>query len=136
MKQYVVMALLGGAAFASSAADVQQLTEAQTEAAFAKADTAKDGTVSLAEAKKFGISGAAFAAANPDKDGTLDKKEFAAALSYQFNHANPDKDGTLDWKEAKKAGVKTKKTFEAANPDKDGTLDAVEYVNALTSQAK
>lgn len=112
MKQYFVMALLGSAAFAASAVDAQQLTEAQTEAAFTKADTGKDGTVSLAEAKKFGITTAAFHAANPDKDGTL------------------------DWKEAKKAGVKTKKTFDAANPDKDGTLDAVEFVNALTAQAR
>jgi hypothetical protein len=121
---------------AAVATDTQQLTEAQTEVAFAKADTDKNGTVSMAEAKKFGISDKAFAVANPDKDGTLDKKEFAAALSYQFNQANPDKDGTLDWKEAHKAGVKSKKTFEAANPDKDGTLDPVEYVNALVLQAK
>lgn len=136
IKQFALVVAIGAAPVAVFAVDSQQLTEAQTEAAFTKADTAKDGTVSLAEAKKFGISAAAFAAANPDKDGTLDKKEFAAALSHQFNHANPDKDGTLDWKEANKAGVKSKATFEKANPDKDGTLDPVEFVNALTAQAK
>ncbi len=136
MKRLALLVALTTSVFAASAADNQQLTEAQTAAAFAKADTGKDGTVSLAEAKKFGISSKAFEVANPDKDGTLDTKEFAAALTYQFNKANPDKDGTLDWKEAKKAGVKSKKIFDAANPDKDGTLDPVEYVNALTLQAK
>ena len=66
----------------------------------------------------------------------MDKQEFVAAISWQFEHANPDKDGTLDPKEARKAGVKTKKTFESANPDKDGTLDLGEYFDALTAQAK
>lgn len=136
MKTTLLIAALTSATMAASAADVQTLTEAQTEAAFTKADKAKDGTVSQAEAKAFGISAKAFETANPDKDGTLDKKEFAAALSYQFNSANPDKDGTLDWKEANKAGVKSKKTFEEANPDKDGTLDVAEFVAALILQAK
>ena len=135
MKTILLAAALVGASTAVLAADTQTLTEAQTEDAFAKADKAKDGTVSLTEAKAFGISAKAFEQANPDKDGTLDKKEFAAALSYQFNTANPDKDGTLDWKEAKKAGVKSKKVFEEANPDKDGTLDVAEFVAALTLQA-
>lgn len=136
MKTILLAALVAGASTSVLAADTQALTEAQTEAAFAKADKAKDGTVSLAEAKAFGIRAKAFELANPDKDGTLDKKEFAAALSYQFNSANPDKDGTLDWAEAKKAGVKTKKVFEEANPDKDGTLDPAEFVAALTLQAQ
>ena len=137
MKRLLAVVAAGSfAAFGAFAADAPPLTEAQTEAAFAKADTDKNGTVSLAEAKKFGITAKAFEAANPDKDGSLDKKEFAAALTLQFNQANPDKDGTLDWKEAKKAGVKSKKTFDAANPDKDGTLDPVEFVSALVLQAK
>jgi Ca2+-binding EF-hand superfamily protein len=126
-----LMVAAAGAAWAAGAP-----TEAQIDAAFAKADPDRDGTVSWAEAKRFGISKAAFEAANPDKDGTLDKKEFVAAISWQFEHANPDKDGTLDPKEAHKAGVKTKKTFESANPDKDGTLDLGEYFDALTAQAK
>lgn len=112
------------------------LSDAQIDAAFAKADADKNGTVSLAEAKKFGITAKAFAKANPDKDGSLDKKEFVAAIQAQFADANPDKDGTLDPKEAKKAGVKSKQTFEAANPDKDGTLDIAEFLAALMAQAK
>jgi Ca2+-binding EF-hand superfamily protein len=77
-----------------------------------------------------------FEKANPDKDGSLNKKEFAAAVSYQFTAADPDKDGTLDWKEAQKAGIKNKKVFDASDPDRDGTLDLAEYLAALAAQAK
>lgn len=111
------------------------LTDAQIDAAFAKADANHNGTVSLAEARRFGIGAKAFAKANPDKDGSLDRAEFVAAVQAQFDAANPDNDGTLDWKEAQKAGVKSKKTFAAANPDHDGTLDIAEYLAALVAQA-
>jgi hypothetical protein len=104
-----VLVFASASAFADSQA---QPSDTQVDAAFAKADAAKNGTVSLAEAKRFGISEAS------------------------FNKANPDKDGTLDQKEATKAGIKPKKTFDAANPDKDGTLDLSEYLNALVAQAK
>src|SRR6478609_5848034 len=90
---------------------------AQINAAFSKADVDKDGTVSQAEAMKFGITAQAFAKANPGKDGTLDKSEFVSAVRYQFEHADPDKDGTLNRKEAVSAGVKTNKTVNGANPD-------------------
>lgn len=135
MKRTVLALALAGSLGATMAAE-QQLTEEQTAAAFAKADGDGNATVSLAEARKFGITARAFTKANPDRDGSLDKKEFAAALSLQFNRANPDQDGTLDWKEARKAGIKSKKTFDAANPDQDGTLDPAEFVAALLLQAK
>ena len=135
MKTFSLAIAILSTSVAASAADLQ-LTDAQINPAFAKADSDKNGTVSLVEAGKFGISTAAFLKANPDKDGSLDKKEFAAAIIAQFVSKNPDNDGTLDPKEAKKAGVKSKKAFEAANPDKDGTLDLAEYLTALTNQAK
>lgn len=135
MKSLLVLATLSLASSLALAAD-PELTESQVEAAFAKADANKNGTVDLAEAKKFGLTQAAFTKANPDKDGSLDKKEFAAAIVAQFVAANPDKDGTLDAKEARKAGIKSKAAFEAANPDKDGTLDIVEYLSALEAAAK
>jgi Ca2+-binding EF-hand superfamily protein len=109
---------------------------AQINTAFSKADTNKDGTVSRAEAMKFGITAQAFEKANPGKDGTLNKTEFVSAVRYQFEHANPDKDGTLSRKEAGTAGVKSNKTVTGANTDKDGTLDFAEYLHALTMQAK
>jgi Ca2+-binding EF-hand superfamily protein len=120
---------------AATAADIQP-TDAQIDIAFAKADTDKNGTVSLQEAKKFGITTKTFEKANRDKDGSLDKKEFAAAVSYQFTAADPDKDGTLDWKEAQKAGIKNKKVFDASDPDRDGKLDLAEYLAALGAEAQ
>ncbi|MEJ8850614.1 EF-hand domain-containing protein [Variovorax rhizosphaerae] len=111
-------------------------TDAVVAAAFKKADPDNDGTVSWAEARKFGITKAAFDQSNQDNDRTLDSKEFLAAITYQFQKANPDEDGTLDRKEAAKAGIKNKKLFDAANADNDGTLDLSEYIQALTLQAK
>lgn len=135
MKKLVIFVAASLLAVASHAAGAQP-TESQVDAAFKKADPDGDGTISLAEARKFGISKAAFEKANPDKDGTLDKKEFLAAITYQFEKANPDKDGTLDRKEAAKAGIKKKEAFDAGNPDNDGTLDLAEYLAALTAKAK
>jgi len=113
-----------------------QLTDAQIDAAFAKADLDKSGTVGLAEARKFGITLDVFRKANPKRDAALDKKEFADAIRYQFAWANGDRDDTLDWKEASMAGVKSKQVFDAADPDHDGTLDIAEYLAALVAQAK
>lgn len=135
MKSLLAIAALSLASALALAAD-PELTEAQVEPAFAKADANKNGTVDLAEAKKFGITQKAFTKANPDNDGSLDRKEFAAAIVAQFVEANPDNDGTLDPKEARKAGITSKAVFEAANPDQDGTLDIAEYLAALTATAK
>lgn len=135
MKPTLVALTLSLACAATLAAGGQP-TPAQIDAAFKKADPDNDGTVSRAEASRFGITKAAFDQADPDKDGKLDRKEFLAAITYQFEKANPDQDGTLDRKEADKAGVKGKKTFDAANPDKDRTLDLAEYLDALVLKAK
>ncbi|MBL8303456.1 MAG: hypothetical protein JNM26_11855 [Ideonella sp.] len=135
MKPVLALWSLALAAPLAFAADVT-LTDAQIDPAFAKADRNKNGTVSLAEARRFGLTGKAFRLANPDKDGSLDKAEFAAAVTAQFTAANPDNDGTLDWREAQKAGIKSKKVFSAANPDNDGTLDLAEFLAALSAQAR
>lgn len=135
MKPAITLLALALSAPFAYAADMT-LTDAQIDPAFAKADKDKNGTLSLVEARRFGISAKAFHKANPDKDGSLDKAEFGAAITARFEAANPDKDGTLDWREAQKAGIKSKKVFSAANPDKDGTLDLAEYLAALTAQAR
>lgn len=129
---FVASSMLSVASYAAEA----QPPEAQIDEAFKKADPDNDGSVSWAEARKFGIIREAFHKANPDKDGTLDKKEFMAAITYQFEKADPDKDGSLDRKEAAAAGIKKKKAFDAADPDKDDTLDLTEYLEALTAKAK
>ena len=53
---FIALTLLSSPAFAADA----QLTDAQIEQAFAKADKDKNGRVNLAEAKKFGITAKAF----------------------------------------------------------------------------
>ena len=135
MKPVLALLSLALAAPLAVAADAT-LTDALVDPAFAKADRNKNGTVSLAEARRFGITTKAFHKANPDKDGSLDKAEFGAAITAQFETANPDKDGTLDWREAQKAGIKNKKVFSTANPDNDGTLDVAEFLAALSAQAR
>ena len=135
MKFLPVLLLVVFPLAAATAADVQ-LTGAQIETAFAVADADKNGSVSLQEAKKFGITTTMSEKANPDKDGSFDQKEFVAAVSYQFIAADPDKNGTLDWQEAQRAGIKNKKVFDVSDPDRDGTLDLAEYLMALAAQAK
>jgi EF hand len=135
MKATISLLALSLASPLALAADAT-LSDALVDPVFAQADKDKNGTLSLAEARKFGLTTKAFHKANPDKDGSLDKAEFIAAITARFEAANPDKDGTLDWREAQKAGIKSKKVFAAANPDKDGTLDIAEYLAALSAQAK
>lgn len=113
-----------------------RISDQQVDAAFKVGNPDNDGTFDMTEASRFGITREAFTAANPDNDGTLDKKEFVAAIRYQFEKANPDKDGTLDEKEAADAGIKSRSAFLKANPDNDGTLDLSEYLDALTIQAQ
>ena len=133
MKKLLALSLTS---LALGAAVAASLGDTHIAAALKKADPDADGTVSMDEAMKFGMSKDIFAKANPDNDGTLDKKEFAAAVKMQFESADPDKDGTLDWNEAQKAGIKDKSAFDAANTDKDATLDLVEFLAAATAQAK
>lgn len=110
--------------------------QAQIDAAIAKADLDGNGSVGFSEAKKFGITSDMFRKANPDRDGALDKRQFAAALAYQFAFTAPNGDKKLDWKSASRAGVRSKQVFDAADPDGDGKLDLTEYVAAMAAQAK
>jgi|SRR5882672_7645622 len=124
-------------AFACTAATAQvTLTDAQIDSAFAKADVDNNGSVGLSEAKRFGLTVDTFRKADPDRHAALHKKEFAAAIGYQFAWANADRDGTLDWKEASMAGVRSKQTFDAVDPDHHGTIDLAGYLAALVAQAK
>lgn len=90
--------------------------------ALTAADTDKDGTISLDEAKA--AAGAEFDKLDKDKDGSLTMKEAAHHVSKQnFTAANPDKDKTLTKDEY--VGLATK-LFKAADKDGDGTVDAKE----------
>ena len=73
----------------------------------------------------FGFSGS-LTAADTDKDGTIDLTEAKAAASAEFDKLDKDKDGTLDLKEV--AHHVSKANFSAANPDNDKTLTKDEYL--------
>jgi Ca2+-binding EF-hand superfamily protein len=112
------------------------ITDSQLDVALKKADRGRDGAVSLSEARNFHVTRQAIDAANTDTNGTLDRKEFAAAIEFQFKAADADGNGKLDWQEAHAGGVRNKRIFNGANPLKDGTLDLPQFLAALTAQAR
>ncbi|REF87472.1 EF hand domain-containing protein [Methylovirgula ligni] len=75
-------------------------------------------------------SAAALTAADTDKDGTIDLNEAKAAASVEFDKLDKDKDGTIDLKEA--AHHVSKANFSAANSDNDKTLTKDEYLALVT----
>ncbi len=84
-----------------------------------KADTDKDGTVSLEEAKAAAL--ARFEKLDTDHEGTIDQKE---ALDLPIRKLDTDHDRTLD-KDEFAAAVAT--AFKAADKNGDGTVDAAEF---------
>ncbi len=76
----------------------------------------------------------ALTAADTDKDGSIDLNEAKTAAAAEFDKLDKDKDGTLDMKEA--AHHVSKKNFVAADPDKDKTLTKDEYVGLAASLFK
>lgn len=134
--KHAIVFLLATTAVLPVVAQELRITNAQVDAAMAKADTDGNGEVGLAEARKFGITMDTFRKANPDRDGSLDRKEFAAALREQFVATRPVDGRTLDWRKASRAGVRSKQTFDAADPDGDGKLDLAGYLSAMTLQAR
>jgi Ca2+-binding EF-hand superfamily protein len=108
----VLMPVVASAATSLTAADTDKdgtidLNEAKAAASqeFDKLDTDKDGTIDLKEAAHH-ISKANFLAADPDKDKTLSKDEYLALVSKLFQTADAENDGTIDSKELhSKAGV-------------------------------
>jgi Ca2+-binding EF-hand superfamily protein len=76
----------------------------------------------------------ALTAADTDKDGTIDLNEAKAAAAAEFDKLDKDKDGTIDAKEA--AHHISKVNFKAADPDHDKTLTKDEYVGLAGSLFK
>jgi hypothetical protein len=76
----------------------------------------------------------ALTAADTDKDGTIDLNEAKAAASAEFDKLDADKDGSIDRKEAKHHISKV--NFKAADPDHDKTLSKDEYVGLAASLFK
>jgi Ca2+-binding EF-hand superfamily protein len=90
---------------------------AGSSASVSIADTDKDGTIDMAEAKTAAMKH--FKAADTDHNGTLDTKEAGMDVS----DVDSDKDGTLDEAEYEKA---VDAAFKAADANNDGTIDGKE----------
>jgi Ca2+-binding EF-hand superfamily protein len=88
----------------------------------------------LAVPTLFQASAAALTAADTDKDGTIDLNEAKAAAAVQFDKLDTDKDGSIDRKEAKHHISKA--NFKAADPDHDKSLSKDEYVSLAASLFK
>src|ERR1700753_3670655 len=83
----------------------------------------------------FQVSAASMlTAADTDKDGTIDLNEAKAAAAAEFDKLDADKDGSVDWKEASRHISKV--NFKAADPDGDKTLTKDEYVGLAASLFK
>lgn len=111
-------------------------SSAKLDAAFKKADTDNDGTLTRAEAKAMPRVAKNFAAIDTDNDGTVSLDEIRAAAMkasnamheravQRFKAADKDNDGTLTKDEAKSM-PRVAKHFDAIDQDKDGTVSEQE----------
>ena len=88
--------------------------------ALTAADTDKDGTIDLAEAKA--AAGALFDKLDADHEGTLDAKELKGRIAKKdMPVADPDKDEDLAYVET---------VFKSADKDNEGTVDKKELRSA------
>jgi len=111
------------------------------EAAFKKADTDSDGTLTRDEAKALPRVAKHFDQIDTDKDGKVSLKELQASMKQvhkemheravqRFKSADKDNDGTLTKEEAK-AMPRVAKNFDAIDADKDGTVSEQEIHNYM-----
>ena len=119
-------------------------SSAKLDAAFKKADTDNDGTLTRAEAKAMPGVAKNFAAIDNDNDGTVSLDEIHAATMkagkavheravQRFKSADKDNDGTLTKDEAKSM-PRVAKHFDAIDRDKDGTVSEQEIHDYMKAQ--
>ncbi|HEX7955179.1 MAG TPA: EF-hand domain-containing protein [Burkholderiales bacterium] len=135
-KPFCLGALIGCAALVASSAFCADQPGARLEAAFRKADTDHDGTLTKDEAKAMPRVAKNFDTIDGDKDGTVSLQEIRASMKQahkamheraleRFKSADKDNDGTLTRDEAK-AMPRVAKNFDAIDADKDGTVSEQE----------
>ena len=144
IKKLSLGALIGGAALLASHGFAADQPGARLEAAFKKADTDNDGTLTKAEAKTMPRVAKNFDAIDADKDGTVSLDEIRASMKRagrkmhdraveKFKAADKDNDGTLTKDEAK-AMPRVAKNFDAIDADKDGTVSEKEIHDYMKAQ--
>lgn len=144
IKKLSLGALIGCAALLASHGFAADQPGARLEAAFKKADTDNDGTLTKAEAKTMPRVAKNFDAIDADKDGTVSLDEIRASMKRagqkmhdraveKFKAADKDNDGTLTKDEAK-AMPRVAKNFDAIDADKDGTVSEKEIHDYMKAQ--
>ncbi len=144
IKQLAVGALIGCAALLAPSAFSAGQPGGKLEAAFKKADTDNDGTLTKDEAKSMPRVAKHFDAIDADKDGTVSLDEIRASMKQagkamhdraveRFKSADKDNDGTLTKDEAK-AMPRVAKNFDAIDADKDGTVSEQEIHDYMKAQ--
>jgi Ca2+-binding EF-hand superfamily protein len=144
IKQLAIGALIGCAALVAPSAFSADQPGGKLEAAFNKADTDNDGTLTRDEAKSMPRVAKKFDAIDADKDGTVSLDEIRASMKQagnamhdraveRFKSADKDNDGTLTKDEAK-AMPRVAKNFDTIDADKDGTVSEQEIHDYMKAQ--
>lgn len=144
IKQFALGALIACAAAIAPYSSAADQTGSKLEAAFKRADTDNDGTLTRAEAKSLPRVAKNFDAIDTDKDGTVSLGEIRASMKAaakamhdrgveRFKSADKDSDGTLTKDEAK-ALPRVSKNFDAIDADKDGTVSEQEIHDYMKKQ--
>jgi Ca2+-binding EF-hand superfamily protein len=136
IKQLALCTLIASATLIAPYVCAADQSGGKLEAAFKKADTDNDGTLTKDEAKSMPRVAKNFAAIDTDKDGTVSLDEIRASMKKagkamhdrgveRFKSADKDNDGTLTKDEAKEM-PRVAKNFDAIDTDKDGTVSEQE----------
>ena len=144
IKQLALCTLIASATVIAPCASAADQSDGKLQAAFKKADTDNDGTLTRDEAKSMPRVAKHFAAIDTDKDGTVSLDEIRASMKKshkemhdrgveRFKSADKDNDGTLTKDEAK-AMPRVAKNFDAIDTDKDGTVSEKEIHDYMKAQ--
>ena len=144
IKQLALGALIACAALMAPTTFAVDQAGGKLEAAFKKADTDNDGTLTPDEAKTMPRVAKNFAAIDTDKDGTVSLDEVRASMKKagkamhergveRFKSADKDNDGTLTKDEAQ-AMPRVAKNFDAIDTDKDGKVSDKEIHDYMKAQ--
>ena len=144
IKQLAFCTLIASATLTAPTAFAVDQPGGKLQAAFKKADTDNDGTLTKVEAKSMPRVAKHFDAIDADKDGTVSLDEIRASMKKagkakhdraleRFKSADKDNSGTLTKDEAK-AMPRVAKNFDAIDTDKDGTVSEKEIHDYMKAQ--
>ena len=144
IKQLALCTLIASATLIAPCVSAADQSGSKLEAAFKKADTDNDGTLTKDEAKSMPRVAKHFAAIDTDKDGTVSLDEIRASMKKsrkamhvrgveRFKAADTDNDGTLTKGEAKSL-PRVAKNFDAIDTDRDGTVSEKEIHDYMKAQ--